>query len=81
MNRYTVAAGTVAYSERDKPTDVTSKRRAGTKRASFKMSVDGMNHSIAHSIDASRRPEPPLTQTIGVRGPKQSIRVWRKSNG
>lgn len=78
MNKMQVAMGIIAVAERDKPQNVASKRRAGTKRASFKMSVDGMNHAIAARIDASRRPEREPVQTIGVYGPKQSIRGWKR---
>ena len=78
MNKYVAASGTIAYAERDKPTSVISKRRAGTKRASFKMSVDGMNYAIAHSIDMSRKPVKPKVQTVGVYGPQQGVRVWKR---
>ena len=78
MNKYVAASGTVAYAEMDKPTNVISKRRAGTKRASYKMSVDGMNYAIAHSIDMSRKPVKPKVQTVGVYGPQQGVRVWKR---
>ena len=77
MNKFQVAVGIIAVAERDKPTSVASKKRAGTRRAGFKVSRDGIEHAVAHSIDMSRKPAKPPVQTIGEYGPKQSIRIWR----
>ena len=76
MNKIQRAMGIIASAERNKSVNVTSKRRAGTKKASFKMSVDGMNARLAYQLDARPRPK---VQTVGSYGPAQSIRVWRKS--
>lgn len=78
MNKYQVAAGVVAVAEREKEFNVASKKRAGTKRASFKMSRDGIEHAIASRIDADRRPKIEPVQTIGVYGPSQGVRVWKR---
>jgi hypothetical protein len=79
MNKYQVAIGIVAASELDKPQDVTSKRRAGTKRASFKISRDGIEDAIVNTIHRDRQPVKPPVQTVGVYGLNQGggIRVWR----
>lgn len=71
--------GVPAHASRDKPFNVRSKVRACTRKASFADSVSRRNDSIAHAIDASRRPDQPETQTVGSYGPTQSIRVWRRS--
>lgn len=71
--------GIIAVSEKDKYTNVNSKRRAGTKKAGFKVSADGIENAIANSIDASRRPDKSKVQTVGVKGPKQEIRVWKRT--
>ena len=78
MNKMQRAMGIVAAAERDKPQDVTSKRRAGTKKASYKVSTDGINNMIINTIANNRRPKPPEHRTVGIYGPQQGIRVWRK---
>ncbi len=77
MNPDQVAMLKVAYVERDKPVNATSKKRAGTKRASFKVSVDAMNGRMAHMLD--NKPEDiPEVRTVGEFGPQQNTRVWRR---
>ena len=78
MNKIQRAMGIVAAAEVDKPTNVNSKKRAGTKRASYKVSRDGIENMIMNTIEASRRPAPPEHRTVGIYGPQQGVRVWRK---
>jgi hypothetical protein len=74
MNKIQQAIGIAASPEVGKDVNVASKRRAGTKKASFKMSRDGVE---ARAIAAMNKPEPKRPRTVGSYGPKQSIRVWR----
>jgi len=73
------AVNITAYAERDKAINVDSKVRACTRKAGFKSSVDAMTNRLISDIHRSRQPVPEPTKTVGSRGPKQSIRVWRKS--
>lgn len=77
MNKYQVAMGIIAAAEAGKTQSVASKRRAGTKRAGYKTTVDGLNASIASSIDRSRYKRE-VPRTVSSYGPKQSIKVWRE---
>lgn len=72
------AINITAYAERDKAINVDSKVRACTRKASFKSSVDARTNRMINDIHKSRQPKPEPKQTVGSRGPKQPIRVWRK---
>ena len=71
------ATNIVAHAERDKLVNIDSKVRACTRKASFKASVDARNETLARMIDNSRRTIA-VTYNVGVYGPKQPIRTWRR---
>lgn len=72
------AINIVAYAERDKAINIDSKVRAVTRKASFKASVDAQTNRLVSNIHRSRYTVAE-TSTVGTYGPKQSIRIWRKS--
>lgn len=74
MNRYQQAMAISAARERGNIPTVNSKKRAGTKRASFKASRDGIEQSFLMAM----QPVKP-SRCVGKYGPRQRIRVWRKS--